>query len=114
LFSDKKIFACLELHTFSSLNKAFLPGYSESLNAADTAVVFFDPKVVKHKRLEPLSVEFIKDCFKNPNLQVFDNRNDLETFLRKKKNEDIILFMSSGNFSGLNLKEIAKQIADQT
>lgn len=111
LYPEKKILACLELHTFSSLNKAFIPEYKDSLKAADKAVVFYNPEVVKHKNLEPVSSAFIKESFNDPGLLVFDDRDKLEGFLLdNRSNEDIVVFMSSGNFSGSNLREIAGRI----
>ncbi len=113
LFPEKKILACLELHTFSSLNKTFLPEYKDSLKPADKPLVFYNPEVVKHKNLEAVSSAFIRECFNDPGLLVFDNRDKLKDFLvDNKKEEEIIVFMSSGNFSGLNLQEIAANIIE--
>ena len=39
-FPDREVTAVFELHTFSSLNKAFLPQYKAAMDAADRAVVF--------------------------------------------------------------------------
>lgn len=39
-YPDKKLLACMELHTFSSLNADFLPQYKGCMASADQAVVF--------------------------------------------------------------------------
>ena len=110
-YPAKKILVCLELHTFSSLNKAFIPEYKDSLKAADISAVFYNPEVVKHKNLEPVSSAFIKECFNDRGLLVFDNRDKLQDFLLDNKStQEVIVFMSSGNFSGLNLQDLAAKI----
>jgi len=110
-FPGKKLIACLELHTFSSLNQAFLPQYAASLDEADVAIVFFNPEVVKHKKLPPLDPEFIKSCFGRKDLKLFNDREELKNFLLSLDLDGIYLLMSSGNFSGLELKNIASRIA---
>ena len=62
-FQDEKLLAVLELHTYSSLNKAFLPQYKGTLAKADKAIVFFDPHAVALKRLESLDTDFVASCF---------------------------------------------------
>ncbi len=109
-FPVSKIIACLELHTFSSLNQAFLPQYFASLENADTAIVFFNPEVVKHKKLPPIEKSFIKKCFGRKDLQVINNREELEKTLFSLGLDGVYLFMSSGNFSGLNLENTARSI----
>lgn len=112
LYPERKLVACLELHTFSSLNKNFLPQYKGSLKYADTAVVYFNPKVVEHKKLAPITAEDIKTAFEIPHLQVFDDSQKLADFLKSQNlANSCLLLMSSGNFDNLPLKEIAEQIA---
>ncbi len=110
-FPDRTLLACLELHTFSSLNKNFLPQYARALDAADIPVVYFNPKTVEHKRMEMLSETEIKEAFKNPKIQVFTDSKALAQFLEsqdwKKRN---LLLMSSGNYDNLDLKAISEKI----
>jgi UDP-N-acetylmuramate-alanine ligase len=109
-FKDKKIIACLELHTFSSLNKEFMPQYKGSLEKADEAIVFYNPEVVAHKKLAPVDKDFIKECFQKEKLIVINNRKELESTLLSKKEDGIYLLMSSGNFSGMDVKDVANKI----
>ncbi len=107
MFPDKKLTACLEIHTFSSLNKAFLPQYKGTMDPADEAALFYNPEVVAHKKMEPLTPEFIRQSFDLPSLKIFDHGDDLKEYLNLVvKEEGIVLLMSSGNFSGLDLKEM--------
>lgn len=110
-FPGKKIVTCLELHTFSSLNIAFLPQYRGTMEEADKAIVFFDPGVVAHKKLPPLSVEDVKKAFGKTNLEVIDNRKTLEELLLAMEKDGILLIMTSGNFSGIDLRMLAEKIA---
>ena len=109
-FKEEGIFACLEIHTFSSLNKDFLPQYKGSLDQADRALVYYDPEVVKRKNLPPLSEAFVRECFKKENLEVCTDKSELEKTLKSGVNEKCILFMSSGNFGGVDLKALAAKL----
>lgn len=103
-FPGKKLIAFLELHTFSSLNKEFLPQYAGSLDLADQAVVFYNPEVIKHKKLPTIDPELVKSCFKNENIRVITDVKILkETFLHAKNESGILLMMSSGNFGGTGI-----------
>jgi UDP-N-acetylmuramate: L-alanyl-gamma-D-glutamyl-meso-diaminopimelate ligase len=104
---DRKLVACLELHTFSSLNTDFLPQYKDTMNLAETACVFYSPHTLKMKNRPEISVDVVKKAFNHPNLQVFTDRSDLESFLKKHEwTMTNLLMMSSGNFEGLNLATI--------
>lgn len=110
-FPDRTLVAVAELHTFSSLNKTFLKQYRRKLNAADVAVVYYNPLTVEHKRLEPISEADIREAFKREDLNVFTDSNELLNFL---KNQDWkqanLLLMSSGTFGDLNLKGLVDEI----
>ena len=103
-YPGKKLFACLELHTFSSLNKEFLPQYAGSLDKAEEAVVFFNPDVVRHKKLPPITHQDIMKAFEREDLIVYSDLNRLESWYDQVcTKEGIVLMMSSGNFKGLRL-----------
>ena len=107
MFPEKKLTACLEIHTFSSLNKAFLPQYKGTMDSADEAVLFYNPEVVAHKNMEALSSEFIRECFALPRLKVFDHKKELEEYLLGRTSmQGVVVLMSSGNFSGMDLGKI--------
>lgn len=113
-FPTRDLVAVLELHTFSSLNKEFLNQYKETFKSADEPVVFFDPHTVEHKKLPAISKEEIKNAFAHPKLEVFTDKEQLKNYLLNKewKNKNLLL-MSSGNFGGINIKDLAKTIAAQ-
>lgn len=109
----RKLVACLELHTFSSLNPSFLDQYSGSLNRADQPIVFFNPKTLEHKKLPPLTPQVIQSCFNSKNLLVFTDSLELSTFLKSQFWDNTnLLLMSSGNFSGLDINSLADEITD--
>ena len=111
-YPRKRITAILELHSFSSLNKAFMPEYAGTMEAADKAIVYYNPEVVKHKQLPAFEKSFVSDCFQHKNLSVIDDADKLKKRLLQNPEADICLLMSSGNFSGLDLMNIAKTIVD--
>ncbi len=110
-FNTRKLIAIMELHTFSSLNINFLAEYNGTMAGADKAIVYFNPEVVKHKRLKPISESQVKKAFNNEHLIVFTNQNDLIHYIKRINllNHNLLM-MSSGNFSGLNLHDIACQL----
>ena len=65
-FPERKLVACLELHTFSSLKKEFLPQYKNSMDAADLAIVYFNPHTIAHKKLEPITEQQVAEAFPFP------------------------------------------------
>ncbi|NDV46799.1 peptidoglycan synthetase [Paludibacter sp. 221] len=112
-YPDKKLVACMELHTFSSLREDFLPQYKDCMAEADVAYVYFNPEVVKHKRLKEITAEQVKEAFGGNNLTVFTNSEILQNKLRETDlNNTALLFMTSGNFSGINLIDFAKDLLE--
>lgn len=109
-FDSRELIAVMELHTFSSLKKEFLPHYNGAMDAADRAMVYFNPKTIEHKQLEPISANQVKEAF-GGNVEVFTDSDALFKMLSsmewKGKN---LLIMSSGNFSGKNIKEFGESL----
>lgn len=100
-YPDRRLLACFELHTFSSLNLDFLPTYAGALNAADEAVVYFDPDVLVHKRLPALDPETVRSCFGRDDVRVITDRAALEALWATwQSGPRAVLLMSSGWFSG--------------
>ncbi len=108
-FPERELVACVELHTFSSLNREFIHQYQGALKSADTGVVYHNPEVSRHKKLEPLTDTLIKEAFDQDTLRVFTDPRELETFLQditwKNKN---LLMMSSGTFGGIDLNALGQ------
>ena len=110
-FKDRKLIACMELHTFSSLKKDFLPLYENTMSFADEAIVYFNPKTIEHKKLEPINKEQVAEAFGGNNLKVFTDSDEVISELMEQNFTDTnLLLMSSGNFSGVDLKDLAKKI----
>lgn len=105
-FPDKKLVACFELHTFSSLNIKFMQEYKGSMDPADSALIYFNPDVVAHKGLEELNTESVKQAFGSDKIEVFDSNSDLLNKLKSELTDDsVALIMSSGSFDGIDWKE---------
>lgn len=110
-YPNKTLLACLELHTYSSLNPEFLKEYQHALDAADIAVVFYSPEALQIKRMQEISVEQIKKAFQKPNLIVHTDPNVFQEFLKNQKfQETALLLMSSGNYGGLDFEEVKNWI----
>lgn len=111
IYPARQLVACVELHTYSSLNRKFLPQYKDSLKNAELPVVYFNPAKVKAKNLEAISTSDIHAAFSLNRIEVFNDPARLEAFLLAQKWIDKnLLMMSSGNFGGLDLKKLADKI----
>ena len=105
-YPDRKLMACMELHTFSSLNKNFLAEYKDSMIKADEKIVYYNPLTIEHKGLKEISPEMILDSFNDLSIQVFNEKDKLTTYLFDGSWDGFnILLMSSGNFSGIDFQE---------
>lgn len=103
-FPNRKLVACMELHTFSSLNEEFLAQYKGSMAKADISIVYFSPVAIAHKGLKPIKEEQVHAAFEKEDLLIFTDSQKLEIYLKKKNWKDTnLLMMSSGNFDGMNL-----------
>ena len=106
-FPTRKLVACLELHTYSSLNAEFLKQYQGALNVADEAVVFYSPESVAIKQLDAVSEEQIKTAFNQENLKVYTDPKAFKEFLFNQEfGNKTLLLMSSGNYGGLDLEKV--------
>ena len=110
-FPDRKLVACMELHTFSSLTESFLGEYNGSMFQADIPIIYFNTEAIAHKKLPPLTSEKIFSYFGQKNIEIFNDSNSLiDRILLLKKEPIVLLFMSSGNFNGVNLNILANKI----
>jgi len=110
-FPDRKLIACMELHTFSSLTEEFLPQYSGCMDEADIAFVYYNPDVIQHKHLKNIDPEQVKLAFGGKNLSVFTDSEALQIKLRELNYDNsALLLMTSGNFSGVNLIDFANEL----
>lgn len=108
-YPDRTLIACLELHTYSSLNAEFLKEYEGALDAADVAVVFYSPDAVKIKQLEEVTYEQIAKAFNREDLIIYTNPAAFKEYLYHLKYDTkgvALLLMSSGNYGGLNFDEV--------
>ena len=110
-FPNRKLIACMELHTFSSLNLDFLKLYYKSMSNADEAFVYFNQETILHKRLEKIEKKDVYDAFGNSKLKVFTSSKELQSHLFSKDwTNSNLLMMSSGTFDGLDFNKIADKI----
>lgn len=106
-YQDKPLLACLELHTYSSLNTEFLKQYQGALDAADEAVVFYSPHAVEIKKLDEVTHEQIETAFQRKDLKIYTNPTEFKEFLFSQNfNNKALLLMSSGNYGGLDFDEV--------
>jgi UDP-N-acetylmuramate: L-alanyl-gamma-D-glutamyl-meso-diaminopimelate ligase len=109
-YANRTVVACMELHTFSSLKKEFLPHYKDAMKMADKAIVYFNHDVVKHKKLESITEQQVYDGF-NGGVTVMTKTEDVLAFIQQQSwDNKVLLMMSSGNFDGINYDQLAEEI----
>ncbi len=112
---NSKLTACFELHTFSSLNPEFIKEYKGSMQPADRALVFFDEQTFKVKQMQPLGVDQVFQAFAMESLEVATNVAAVNDWIRlNKDNTEVLLLMSSGNYGGLDISDIANFVTQQS
>jgi UDP-N-acetylmuramate: L-alanyl-gamma-D-glutamyl-meso-diaminopimelate ligase len=110
-YPDRTVVACLELHTYSSLNAEFLKEYQSALDSADVAVVFYSPEAVKIKRLDEVTEAQISQAFNRNDLVIYTNPKAFEDYLYQLNlKNSVLLLMSSGNYGGLDLNVLVERV----
>ncbi len=109
-YESRKVIACMELHTFSSLKKEFLPHYLNSMAKADVALVYYNPEVVRHKKLEAITNEQVLEGF-GGNVVVTNKTSEVLDFIYNQDiSNSVLLMMSSGTFDGINYEELGNEL----
>lgn len=109
---DREVHAYLELHTFSSLNKRFLGEYAHCIDEAHCATVYYNPLTLQHKQLDPLTPNDVKTAFERPDLVVSTRSSEIIDSINSKKwNDKVLLWMTSGNFDGCSIENIAEGLS---
>jgi len=109
-YTNRKLIACLELHTYSSLNADFLKEYKGALDAADIAAVFYSPDAVAIKKLDEVGETQILNAFQRKDLKIFTNPKAFESFLFEQDfDNSAVLMMSSGNYGGLDFSKFLRR-----
>ncbi|MDP2385559.1 MAG: Mur ligase family protein [Bacteroidota bacterium] len=110
-FTDRKLIACMELHTFSSLNENFLNEYNGSMEKADEAIVYFNPHTIEHKKLKPITEAQVKKAFARNDIKIFTESAKVKEYLQSEnRNNSTVLMMSSGNFDGIDFAKLAEEL----
>ena len=110
-FPHRTLVACMELHTFSSLNENFLAQYEGAMSLADKAFVYFNPHTIAHKKLKQITEEQVKQAFGGNNIEVYTDSKKLVSDLQQMNWKDTnLLMMSSGNFDGVDFNKLAGEI----
>ncbi len=127
-YPDRKLVACMELHTFSSLTQEFLQQYKNAMDEADVRYVYYSKHALQLKKLPDLHPDEVKAAF-GGNVEVFTDSKRLldclialmhEWLTRQHSNNQTIkqssnqgvnlLMMSSGNFDGIDFNQLANEI----
>ena len=81
------------------------------MDEADQAIIYFSPNTVEHKQLDPISPEEIRKAFDTDHLEIYTDAEALQSYLEKTNwNNSVLLFMSSGNYNGIDLQELSDRI----
>jgi len=110
-YPEKELIACMELHTFSSLNKSFLHEYKGTMQKADKAIVFYSNHAIELKRLEKINPTMVSESFDKEGIKIITEKEILKSELIFMEFENtVLLFLSSGNFDGITLKEFSDEL----
>ncbi len=109
-YPDRRLVACMELHTFSSLTQEFLQQYRGTMDEADVRCVYFSQHALQLKKLPPLDPEEVKKSF-GGNVEVFTDSAAMVAKVKAMDWKDAnLLMMSSGNFDGIDFNQLAEEV----
>jgi UDP-N-acetylmuramate: L-alanyl-gamma-D-glutamyl-meso-diaminopimelate ligase len=112
-FPGKKLVACMELHTFSSLSHEFLSHYKGTMDAADIPIIYYSPHAIQLKKLPPITAEEVILGFGLPQLEIFNDSELLcKRLLAEHWTNKNLLLMSSGDFDGMDLASLTRKITE--
>ena len=118
-YPDRRLVACMELHTFSSLTQEFLQQYRGAMEEADVRYVYFSRHALQLKKLPDLHSDEVKaafegDAVKMPAVhpvEVFTDSADMVARIKAMPWQNAnLLMMSSGNFDGIDFAALADEI----
>lgn len=110
-YPDRRLIAIFELHTYSSLNKDFMGQYRGAMDKADNALVFYSKHALELKRMPELTKQVVLEGFAKENLQVITDKEELLNWLDGQQYKNAcVVFMSSGNYEGLDINSFSKKI----
>ena len=110
-YPNRQFIACMELHTFSSLNENLLDEYKGHMADATEACVYFNPHTIEHKKLKAISTEQVIKAFDRSDLKIFTSSTELKKYLLEKDYANsVLLMMSSGTFDCIDLKDMAQVV----
>ncbi len=109
-YPDRRLVACMELHTFSSLTQEFLQQYAHSMDEADVRYVYFSQHALQLKKLPPLDPEEVRKAF-GGNVEVFTDSAAMVAKVKAMEWQRAnLLMMSSGNFDGIDFNQLADEV----
>ena len=109
-YPDRRLVACMELHTFSSLTQEFLQQYAHSMDEADVRYVYFSQHALQLKKLPPLDPEEVRKAF-GGNVEVFTDSAAMVAKVKAMEWQSAnLLMMSSGNFDGIDFNQLADEV----
>ena len=110
-YAERRLVAVVELHTFSSLSRDFLPHYANALDGAERAYVYYSPHTLAMKKMPQLSPEEVGGAFRHPNLEVYTDAAALrEALLGLEWADTNLLIMTSGQLGGTDFKKLANAV----
>ncbi len=114
-YPDRRLVACMELHTFSSLTAEFLKQYAGTMDRADVPFVYYSQHALQLKKLPDLDPEQVRAAFANERVRVFTDSKQMvdaviQTFKQSGSQAINLLMMSSGNFDGIDFKQLADEL----
>lgn len=109
-YPSRRLVACMELHTFSSLTQEFLQQYKDSMDKADVRYVYYSQHALQLKKLPSLDPEQVRADF-GGDVDVFtDSKVMVERLKAMVWHNANLLMMSSGNFDGIDFNQLADEL----
>lgn len=114
-FPGRKLVACMELHSFASMQETYLEEYRDTMLAADVAIIYYDPALMSSYGFDSITPEKVRKAFSKDRLiQVYTETDKmLDRLYSLTWVNANLLMMTSGNFSGISFKDISDIILEK-
>ena len=77
------------------------------MDTPDTAIVYFSPEAISHKKLDPITKEQVHIAFNREDLLIFTDSEKLKDYLKSQNwDNKNLLMMSSGTFDEMEFEKL--------
>jgi UDP-N-acetylmuramate-alanine ligase len=112
-YPEHRLIISYELQCYSSMSELYIDHYSGTLDLADEAIVFYDPKSANNKKIPLMTNGRIKQGFSRMDLHLFSESADMLKYLKTLTKDNFVLgFLTCGRYGGIDIPAVAMEFIE--